>query len=509
MAGGHAWQARLVAYLGEVDHRKLYAAHACPSMWDLCVRKLGMSEGEAQRRIAAARVVRQFPRALAYLERGDIHLCAVYALRRHLTSDNHDELLREAAGKSTSDVELLIATRFPKPDVAQRIEHVAPQPSLALTPAGDGADARASASEARPRIEPLSATRYRVELTVSADLKAKLDRSRDLMRHRNPTGDLETILDISLGLLLAKLERERLGKTSRRKAAGPPPACDGDRGGTNDHERDGGVHAPMNSPSSLTRFPSKAGDDDAVHAPMNTPSSLTRFPSDAGDNDAVHAPMNERPGDVRMNDARPSHALTTTSADVPTPTPATTGATPTPTPTPTGAMPTPATTGAMPTPTPAKSGSETTDGHPRTPMRARAGTIPRATRREVFARDGEQCTYVGGGGDRCPGRGYLELDHVHPKALGGGDTAMNLRVRCRAHNQMYAEQVFGRSHIERRVHLRQRKYEGSAPSSLEQASSALRSMGFREPEVRKAVSALDDPCLPVETIVRQALTLLT
>ena len=174
MAGGHAWQARLVAYLGEVDHRKLYAAHACPSMWDFCVRKLGMSEGEAQRRIAAARVVRQFPRALAYLERGDIHLCAVYALRRHLTSDNHDELLREAAGKSTSDVELLIATRFPKPDVAQRIEHVAPQPSLALTPAGDGADARASASEARPRIEPLSATRYRVELTVSADLKAKL-----------------------------------------------------------------------------------------------------------------------------------------------------------------------------------------------------------------------------------------------------------------------------------------------------------------------------------------------
>lgn len=253
--------------------------------------------------------------------------------------------------------------------------------------------------------------------------------------------------------------------------------------------------------------------------------------------------MNERPEGIRINAARPTHARTTTGATPTlvtmsaTPTLVTTSAMPTltptrpvptlattslvPTPATPHAVPTLATTNAVPTlatprdpiatpaPAPAESGSETTGGRPLTPPRARSGTIPRATRREVFARDGEQCTYVGIGGDRCPGRGYLELDHVHPKALGGGDTAANLRVRCRAHNQMYAEQVFGRAHIERRVHLRQRKYEGSAPSVLERASSALRSMGFRDPEVRKAVRALDDPGLPVETIVRQALAILT
>ncbi|MBX3196597.1 MAG: hypothetical protein KF894_00470 [Labilithrix sp.] len=132
VVSGHAWQARLIAHLGEVDHRKLYAEHACPSMWDFCVRRLGMSESEAQRRIAVARVVRQFPCFLACLERGDIHLCAVYALRKHLTVDNCDELLREAVGKSTSDVELMIAMRFPRADVAQRIEHDASQPSLSV-----------------------------------------------------------------------------------------------------------------------------------------------------------------------------------------------------------------------------------------------------------------------------------------------------------------------------------------------------------------------------------------
>ena len=95
---GNVWMVRLLAYLAEVDARRLYAEHACTSMWDFCVRRLGMSEGEANRRIAAARVVRQFPLTRAYLERGAIHLCAVYELHKHLTEENHEELLREASG---------------------------------------------------------------------------------------------------------------------------------------------------------------------------------------------------------------------------------------------------------------------------------------------------------------------------------------------------------------------------------------------------------------------------
>ncbi|MBX3213292.1 MAG: HNH endonuclease [Labilithrix sp.] len=506
---GHAWQARLIAHLGEVDHRKLYVEHACPSMWDFCVRKLRMSESEAQRRIAVARAVRQFPRVLAYLERGDVHLCALYALRKHLTGDNHDELLREAVGKSTSDVELLIATRFPRSDVAQRVEPVAPQPSLSLTEVTGGGDgsggsvARPSGPEAHPRIEPLSSRRYRVELTVSADLKAKLDRTRDLMRHRNPTGDLETILDISLGLLLAKLERERLGTTPRSKQVRPSPAKEGDRGSP-----DGGAATKCGGGTSDGGAGTKSGGGSSDGGARTT-SEAVEAP--------VRALMNAVSSDARMNAASWGHARLATNADVPS-------------------------SATVPT----KSDSETTRDQPRRETRTRSGTIPRATRRDVFARDGERCTYVGGDGDRCPARGYLELDHVHPKALGGVDTTENLRVRCRAHNQMYAEQIFGRSHVERRIHLRQRKcvnlasfersssssssssFERSSSSSsfersssllspFERASSALRSMGFRAPEVRTAIMALrstrDEPPLlmdpPVETIVREALALLT
>src|SRR5690606_10766194 len=185
---------------------------------------------EAQRRIAGARLLCRFPRARGYLERGELHLCALYEMHKHLTEDNHEELLREAAGKSTRAVGEMLAARFPRPDVHPCIEPLAPQPELpvtttempppvaALSPAPAPAEAMPQGMVVCGRLEPLSATRYRVELTVSAEAKAKLERVKDLMRHRNPTGDLEKIFDVSLDLLLVKLEKERLGKTLRPRA---------------------------------------------------------------------------------------------------------------------------------------------------------------------------------------------------------------------------------------------------------------------------------------------------
>ena len=45
---------------------------------------------------------------------------------------------------------------------------------------------------------------------------------------------------------------------------------------------------------------------------------------------------------------------------------------------------------------------------------SKPGHIPAATRRKVFARDGEQCTYLDSEGRRCECRTRLELDHSAP-----------------------------------------------------------------------------------------------
>lgn len=77
-------------------------------------------------------------------------------------------------------------------------------------------------------------------------------------------------------------------------------------------------------------------------------------------------------------------------------------------------------------------------------------TIPAHVRREVWQRDQGRCTFVGAGGHRCDARGRLEFDHVAPVARGGRATPDGMRLRCRAHNQLEAERVFGREFMEAR-----------------------------------------------------------
>src|SRR5690242_11037730 len=54
-------EADLLVVIGEIDERRLYLDHACPSMFKFCVRDYGFSEDVAWNRIAVARAARRFP----------------------------------------------------------------------------------------------------------------------------------------------------------------------------------------------------------------------------------------------------------------------------------------------------------------------------------------------------------------------------------------------------------------------------------------------------------------
>jgi len=69
--------------------------------------------------------------------------------------------------------------------------------------------------------------------------------------------------------------------------------------------------------------------------------------------------------------------------------------------------------------------------------------IPASVRRAVWARDAGSCQFVSATGHRCGTRSGLEIDHVQPVSLGGGNTLANLRLLCRAHNQLEAERRLG------------------------------------------------------------------
>src|SRR5215831_5811267 len=83
----------LIAYLAEIDLRRLYAGAGYSSMHVYCVEALQLSEDAASRRIQAARAARRFPALFEALAEGRLHLTALVLLAPHLTQENAADLI--------------------------------------------------------------------------------------------------------------------------------------------------------------------------------------------------------------------------------------------------------------------------------------------------------------------------------------------------------------------------------------------------------------------------------
>ena len=129
VAQDRATTAALLAHIAEVDARRLYLPAAYPSMYAYCVHELRLSEAAAFKRIHAARTARRFPALFVALAEGRLHLSGVVMLAPHLTPENADELLAAAAHKSKAELELLLARRFPRPELPERVQAL-PSPAL-------------------------------------------------------------------------------------------------------------------------------------------------------------------------------------------------------------------------------------------------------------------------------------------------------------------------------------------------------------------------------------------
>ncbi len=78
--------------------------------------------------------------------------------------------------------------------------------------------------------------------------------------------------------------------------------------------------------------------------------------------------------------------------------------------------------------------------------------VPVAVRREVWERDGGQCTFVGADGHRCECRDGLQFDHVKPVGKGGdGNAASNVRLLCDTHNRLEADRAYGAGFMQAKV----------------------------------------------------------
>ena len=207
----HCTEADLLVYLGEIDQRKLFLEAAFPSMFAYCVGEFRFSEDAAYSRILVARAARELPAMIGALRCGQVHLTGLRLLAPHLTGENHRELLVQAAGKTKSEIEELVARLAPRPAVAPTIRKLPERsaPTSAEPLALRLAPAPAPREDCRPVIAPLVEETYKVQFTASRELRDKLKQAQDLLRHRVPDGDLARIVEKGLDLLIDQVKKER------------------------------------------------------------------------------------------------------------------------------------------------------------------------------------------------------------------------------------------------------------------------------------------------------------
>jgi hypothetical protein len=245
--------AQLIAHLAELDARRLYLGVGKSSLFKYCCDVLGLSADAAYNRVEAARACRLFPEALARLVDGSLTVTSVRLLARHLTAENHRELLAAASRRSKGEVEELIARRFPQPDTRSSVKKVPERtpspgrvaPTLATEPAQAMAASvmaiaaptpvltapetdcpRPTVSTYRPAVKPLATDRYEIRFTASAATRDKLKVAQDLLRHAIPSGDVAAIVDRALSALIEAHSRTKMAVVRKPAKARPVSACD-------------------------------------------------------------------------------------------------------------------------------------------------------------------------------------------------------------------------------------------------------------------------------------------
>jgi hypothetical protein len=254
--------AQLVAHLAELDLRRLYLGAGHSSLFAYCRDGLGLSADAAYNRVEAARACRMFPPILKELVDGSLTVTSVRLLARHLTAENHRELISAASRRSKREVEELIAHRFPKPDTPSSVRKVPERtPSLArptiepapatgtpvtttsasvliapdpILTAPETVCPSPTASTHRSTVKPLAADRYEIRFTASVATRDKLKVAQDLLRHAIPSGDVAAIFDRALSELIEAHSRRKMAIVRRPAkvravTAGVRPVVDGSR----------------------------------------------------------------------------------------------------------------------------------------------------------------------------------------------------------------------------------------------------------------------------------------
>jgi hypothetical protein len=382
--------AALLLHLGEVEARGLHRTRACASLYSYCIFELRLSEDEACRRVAAARLVHRLPALVDAIARGELHLTGLLLLGPHLTPENAGEVLVRARYRTKKEIAKLVRELAPLPDVAARIEPLGPAPT-GLVPRSptwqEWAASLCPVRELAPGDRPadwVSDVMDGVNDTVCAapeDLPAGSAPAPGTLAVEQPAAALARVENAEL------LDAPNAAVARAVPQHPAPPALARVEGA-----------APVAAQRYRVEF---TASEEYVSLVEQARALLSHA--------VPNAPLEE----IHLQ------ALRLLVAELEKRKYAVTARPP--------------------------KGARAADSERRAagPER-RKRYLPAAVRRAVFERDGGRCSYVDGRGERCRETHRLEFHHLQAFARGGEHTEANLTLRCAAHNALAAEEDFGR-----------------------------------------------------------------
>jgi hypothetical protein len=418
-------EADLVAHVGEVDARRLYAREASPSMFAYCTEVLHLSGAEAYLRIAAARASREHPVLLEMLADGRLHLTAIAMLAPRLTAGNRDTLLARATHKSKREIEELLAALAPRPDVAASMRKL--PASRVVTPPASAL--RFDPGEATPRAAPSPPGLDRAAAGLELGPDGVAPHELELRPDGVAPHEVELRPD---GVALSRHGVESAPLQLRPDEVATPPSA-------------GHARRVVVEPLAPARYRVQFTASADLHDKLERLRALMRSSVPDGDLAAIIdravTEKLERLESRRFGRNRVPRKILVAGNGSPSAgkdSPAAgTGSS--------SAGKGPAATG---------DGSRSTESTPPTTRH-----IPAAVRRAVYERDGGRCGYVDERDRRCTAREGLEFHHRRPFGHGGGHSVENISLACRAHNAYLAVVDYGRKAMAPHRRSRERTFE--------------------------------------------------
>jgi 5-methylcytosine-specific restriction endonuclease McrA len=239
----------MLSRIGEYDARRLFLEDGYPSMRAYCMGELRYSEPEAAKRIYAARTARKLPVLFVALADGRLNPSGLVMLARHLTLGNVGELLEAASGKTNEEIARLIAERFPRPDLPERLVAIplppvptggtqhsvrnadavfdaippCPEPATehsvrnavgtAPRVPHEGSPGNPPRPAPRGRMTPLSRERFGFQFTGDQETHDEYEKFRERMSQEIPSGEMALVFKAALKIANAQLDKRKFAAT--------------------------------------------------------------------------------------------------------------------------------------------------------------------------------------------------------------------------------------------------------------------------------------------------------